>query len=88
MYLLIYLQIRLLKFEQAVMNKPDWKGKINDPSILVKWKEESSQFEIRPPVFDYAISELRWLACLGDSEKGIEPSGVDLVWVRPIYCPL
>ena len=71
----------MLKFEQAVMNKPDWKEKINDKEIVAKWKKEASEQEVREEVFDYAIQELKWLSTLGDVVTGIEPTGVDLVWV-------
>jgi hypothetical protein len=44
---------------------------------------EAENDGIRRNVFKYAIDELSWLAEVGDSENGVEPTGIDLVWVRP-----
>jgi hypothetical protein len=79
------LQIRCTSFIQAVMKKPEWKRKLADHDIIAKWKKESAGMELREPVFEYAIKELTWLSNAGDAETGIEPTGVDFVWVRQPY---
>jgi hypothetical protein len=64
------------------MKKPEWRRKLIDPGIVAKWKAESAAATLREPIFDYAIKELNWLSQAGDTETGIEPTGVDFVWVR------
>ena len=36
------IEIRMLTFIQAVMEKPDWRHQLRDPKILAKWKEEAT----------------------------------------------
>lgn len=55
---------------------------MKDPEIIAKWKSESEPSGVREEVFNYALQELNWLTTVGDPETGIEPSGVDMVWVR------
>jgi hypothetical protein len=74
----------MLKFMQAVMEKPEWRRKMNEEEIIEKWKVEATEYEIRPQVFNYALKELEYLAEVGDPELGVEPTGVDLVWVSVI----
>ena len=74
-------QIRCLTFIQAVLDKPEWRRKLSVPEIVSKWRAEAETYELRPEVFDYAIQELGWLANAGDDTVGIEPTGVDFVWV-------
>jgi hypothetical protein len=71
----------MLHFIQAVMNKPEWRRKLKDPSITARWKKEAEECEVREPVFEYAMKELEWHAEDGDPATGIEPTGVDMVWV-------
>ena len=76
-----------MKFIQAVLNKPDWRMKLTDSKIVSKWKVEAESYEIRTEVFDYAIKELGWLANACDKSTGIEPTGVDFVWVSSLKYP-
>jgi hypothetical protein len=64
------------------MKKPEWSRKMTDPNIITKWKAESAATGLREPIFEYAMKELAWLAKAGDADTGIEPTGVDFVWVR------
>jgi len=73
-------EIRCMKFIQAVLNKPDWKRKLNSSEIVSKWRVETKDYQLRKEVFDYAIEELKWLASVSDDASGIEPTGVDFVW--------
>ena len=73
-----------MKFVRAIVLKPEWKQKMKDSQILAKWKAEVEVYEIREAVLDYAAKELTWLAEAGDPITGIEPTGVDLVWVSAL----
>jgi hypothetical protein len=65
------------------MKKPEWKQKMTDPNITAKWKAESAAAGLREEVFEYGMKELAsWIAKAGDADAGIEPTGVDFVWVR------
>lgn len=65
---------------RSVLAKPDWRRKILDPQIVAKWKVETND-TLRSEVFDYAMKEMEFLLELCDDKTGIQPSGVDLVWV-------
>jgi hypothetical protein len=65
----------------VVVAKPEWKSKIKDAEIIAKWKAESNELGVREEVFEYAIKELEWLTKVGDPTAGIEPTGVEFVWV-------
>ncbi len=56
---------------------------MDDDEIWKKWTSETREQEprFRDEMFDYAKKELKWLAQSRDVETGIEPTGVDLVWV-------
>ena len=62
------------------MKKPDWRRKITEKEIIAKWRGETGD-DLRDEVFKYAIDELGFLAEYGNPEVGVEPTGVDLVWV-------
>jgi len=70
-----------MKFIQAVLNKSEWRKKLTDPEIVSRWEAEAESYHVRAEVFDYAIEELNWLANAYDDSTGIEPTGVDFVWV-------
>jgi hypothetical protein len=72
-----------MKVIQAIISKPQWSQKINNECVVAKWQEESmDQLDVRKEVFEYAVKEMQLLAGQVDSETGVQPSGVDLVWVR------
>jgi hypothetical protein len=77
-------QIRVQHVIQAILEKPDWRKKLDDPAIVTKWKEEAKQQQdrFRDEMFDYALKELKWCSSAYDEKTGIQPSGVDMVWVR------
>ncbi len=56
---------------------------MDDDEIWKKWVDETRVQDprFRDEMFDYARKELKWLAQSRDAETGIEPTGVDLVWV-------
>jgi hypothetical protein len=70
-----------MKVIQYIMTKPQWRQKLNKPEIIAKWKAEAADWDVRSEVFEYSLKELSWLAAAGDPISGIEPSGVDFVWV-------
>jgi hypothetical protein len=65
------------------MEKPQWRSKMKDEVIWAKWREEAKTQDkrFRDEMFAYAQAELEWFAAQHDEKTGIEPSGVDLVWV-------
>jgi hypothetical protein len=63
------------------MNKSDWKNELKGSKTSAVLKEDAEKYEIRDPVFEYAIKELEWHAQHSDPATGIESTGVDMVWV-------
>jgi hypothetical protein len=72
--IIVAFQIHCLQFIQAIVEKSDWHKKINDGSIVEKWKTESIA-DLRDNIFKYAMKELRHILTLHNSETGIELSG-------------
>lgn len=66
------------------MEKRDWHRKILEPEIVAKWKEESKR-DLREELFEYSMKELAFIRDLREVDTGIEPSGVEMVWVNFLY---
>jgi hypothetical protein len=70
-----------MQFMQNILDKPNWYNKIVDETIVTKWQAEAKEQNIRDEVVEYAIDELIHYAANRDAASGIEPAGVDMVWV-------
>ena len=85
---LTVLEQSIKKISAEIRQKKDWKKKINDETILDKWKNELTitSPEIANEVFSYIIDELNYLA-RSSSDGSIELSAVDGVWQSDIAIP-
>ncbi|KAL4253409.1 Protein of unknown function DUF4246 [Abortiporus biennis] len=75
-------ELRMLKFMQSVLEKPNWYNKLQDTTIRQKWIEEAkAQLKMREVVVEYALKELDWYASsVRDDATRISPTGIDFVW--------
>lgn len=68
----------LTEISGMIRLKPDWQNKINNATIIDKWKNEIKSFNITDKQFQYIIDELCYLSKQGTATIHISP--VDGVW--------
>lgn len=71
-------ELKLIKISQKIRSKSNWMEKINNPSIVAKWKSEMAEQSVTAAEFDYVLDELRYYASL--KEGPIEIGPVDGTW--------
>ncbi|GAA97644.1 uncharacterized protein L969DRAFT_94785 [Mixia osmundae IAM 14324] len=74
-------ELSIMRFEQSVLEKPDWQTKLGDTAIVDRWREESAAQGIEDDMFDYALAELRYFSDSQDKLTGIMHSSVPAVMV-------
>lgn len=53
-------EMKLMNFEGAVCDKPDWAAKLGDEAIVGKWRAEAPSLSDNE--FEFCMAELRWRA--------------------------
>jgi hypothetical protein len=60
-------EMQVAALEGAITDKPGWREKLSDDSIVAKWRAEAAPLLVgtqgsSPELFDFALVELRWKA--------------------------
>lgn len=72
-------ELSMMQLSGAIRSKENWFHKINDQSIVQKWKEEAlKENRLNQKQIDYVFDELKYYDSIRDGS--IEMSSVDEVW--------
>ncbi|KAJ7367659.1 hypothetical protein DFH08DRAFT_829051 [Mycena albidolilacea] len=88
-------ELRMYALSWAIRSKPEWQRKIDDASIIEKWRKEALDQQadlpveerLTPNMVNYVLTELAAYARLSDPVSGIECGPFDAIWYSDRLIP-